>query len=173
MVSATHQHELAFCSCFSVSELCLTLCGTMDCSTPEFPVLHHLPELAQTHVHWVSDTIHPSHPLSHPFSCLQSFPVSRSFLMSCLFTSGGQSIGDSASTSVLSKNIQGWFPLGLTGLIFLMPKGLSRVFFNHKLKASNLWCSAFFKVQLSHPYIGIHISPLSNPLPASLPIPPL
>ena len=64
-----------------------------------------------------------------PFSfCLQSFPVSLSFLMSWLFISGGQSIGASASASLLPMNIQGWFSLGLTGLISLQSKGLSRVF---------------------------------------------
>ena len=63
-----------------------------------------------------------------PFSsCLQSFSVSGSFPMSWLFTSGGQSIGASSSTSILPMTIQGWFPLGLTGLISLQPKGLSRV----------------------------------------------
>ena len=60
--------------------------------------------------------------------CLQSFPASGSFPMSRLFTSGGQSIGASASASVLPVNIQGWFPLGLTGLISLQSKGLSRIF---------------------------------------------
>ena len=66
-----------------------------------------------------------------PFSfCLQSFPVSGSFPMSQFFTSGGQSIGVSASTSVLPMNIQDWFPLGWTGWISLQSKGLSRVFFN-------------------------------------------
>ena len=73
---------------------------------------------------------HPSSSSSViPFSCLQSFPASGSFPMSCLFTSGGQSIGVSASTSVLPMNIQDWFPLGWTGLI-LQFKGLSRVFSN-------------------------------------------
>ena len=52
------------CSCCSVAKLCPTLCDPMDFSTPSFPVLHHLPESAQTHVHWVSDAIQPSHPLS-------------------------------------------------------------------------------------------------------------
>ena len=61
--------------------------------------------------------------------CLQSFPASGSFLMSQLFASGGPSIGTSASGSVISINIQGWLPLGLTGLICLQSKGLSRVFF--------------------------------------------
>ena len=62
------------------------------------------------------------------FSCLQSFPASGCFPMSQLFTSGGQSIRASASASVLLMNIQGWFPLGLTGLISLLSKGLLRVF---------------------------------------------
>ena len=64
-----------------------------------------------------------------PFSnCLQSFPASGSFPMSQFFASGGQSIGASASASALPMNIQGWFPLELTGLISLLPKGISRVF---------------------------------------------
>ena len=64
-----------------------------------------------------------------PFSsCLQSFPASGSFPMSQFFTSGGPSIGALASASVLPVNIQGWFPLGLTGRIFLLSKGLSRIF---------------------------------------------
>ena len=89
-----------------------------------------------------------------PFSsCLQSFPASGSFQMSQFFTSDGQSIGVSASASVLPKNIQGWFPVGWTGLISLQSKGLSRVFFNTSIdsKASILWHSAFFIAQLSHP----------------------
>ena len=52
--------------CCSVTKLCLTPCDPMDCSTPGFLVLHHLPELAHTHVHWISDAIQPSHPLSPP-----------------------------------------------------------------------------------------------------------
>ena len=87
-----------------------------------------------------------------PFSsCLQSFPASGSFPMSQLFTSGGPSTGASASTSVLPKNIQAWFPLGLTGLIFLQSKGLLSVCSkHHNSKVSVLWCSAFFMVLLSH-----------------------
>ena len=101
----------------------------MDCSMPGFPVLHHLPELAQTHVplsQWCHPTIWSSViPVS---SCLQSFPASESFLMSQHFTSGGQRIG--ASTSVLPMNIQDWFPSGFTGLISLHSKRLSGVFSN-------------------------------------------
>ena len=99
----------------------------MDCSTPGFPVHHQILKLVQAHVHQGGDAIQPSHPLLGtedqnnrvvPFSsCLQSFPASGSFPMSQFFISGGQSIGASASASVLSMNIQDWFPLGLTGLI--------------------------------------------------------
>ena len=110
--------------CCSVTRSRLTLCNFMDCSMPVFPVLHYLLELAQTHVHWVSDAIQPSHPLSLPFSsCPESLPASRSFPVSRFFTSSGQSIGASAPASVLPMNIQGWFPLGLTGLISLLSKG--------------------------------------------------
>ena len=84
--------------------------------------------LKLTHVHWVSDAIQPSHPVIPFSSCLQSFPASRSLQMSQLFESGGQSIGASASASVLPMNTQGWFSLGLMRLISLLSKGLSRVF---------------------------------------------
>ena len=85
---------------------------------------------------------------------LQSFPASGSFPVSSFFASGGQNIGDSVSASVLPMNIQNWFPLksGLNGLTSLLSKGLSRVF-NTSSKASILWCSAFFTVQLAHQYM--------------------
>ena len=83
---------------------------------------------------------------------LQSSPTSGCFPMSQRFISGGQSIG--ASASVLLMNIQGWFPLGLTGLISLQFKGLKSLFQHHNSKASILQCSAFFIVQLSHPYMA-------------------
>ena len=118
------------CCCSSVAQSCLTLCDPVDCSTPGLPVHHQLPKLAQTHVHWVGDAIQPSHPLSFRSPCPQSFPASGSISMSQFFSSGGQSIGVSASASVLLMNIQGWFPLGWTGWISLQSKGLSRVFSN-------------------------------------------
>ena len=93
----------------------------IDCSMPGFPVFHHLPELAQTHVHQVSDAIQPSHPLSSPFLLPQSFPVSGSFPMSQFFASDGKSFGASASASVLPMNIQDWFPLGLFSYSPLCP----------------------------------------------------
>ena len=124
----------------------------MDCSTPGFPHHHQLPEFAQTHVHWVGDAIQPSHPLSSLSFNLKSFPASGSFPMSQFFTSGGQSICISASTSVLPMNIQDWFPLGLTGWISLQSEGLSRRLLQHyNSKASILRRSAFFTIQLSHP----------------------
>ena len=85
-------------------------------------------------------------------SCPQSLPASGCFPISQLFTSGGQSIGVSASASVLPMNTWDWSPLGWTGWISLHSKGLSRVFSNTTVsKASILRCSAFFIVQLSHP----------------------
>ena len=113
-------HRFHFCYC-SVTQLCPSLWDFMDCSTPSFPILHHLPEFVQMHVHWVSDTILLYYPLS-PSS--QSLPASGSFPICRLFTSGGLSIGASALASVPPMNIQGWFPLGLTALISLQSKGL-------------------------------------------------
>ena len=81
--------------------------------------------------------------------CPQPFPVSGTFLMSQLFTSGDQNTGASASASVLPMSIQGRFPLRLTGLISLLSKGLLSLLQHHSSKASVLWLSAFFMVQLS------------------------
>ena len=135
----------AICCC-SVAQSCLTLCNPMDCSTPGFPVLHYLLEFTQTHVHWVGNAIQPSHPLSSSVAtsppALLSFPASGSIIMSWLFTSGGQSIGVSAS--VLPMNIQDWFPLEWIGWISLLSKGLSRVFSNTTVQKHQ-----FFGAQLS------------------------
>ena len=85
---------------------------------------------------WCHPTILSS-VISFSSSCLQSFPASGSFLRTLPFTSGGHSIGDSTSTSVLPMNVQGSFPLGLTGWISLLSKGLSRVFSKPQLKSIN------------------------------------
>ena len=106
----------------SDAQSCLTLCDPMDCSMPGFLVHYQLPELTQIHVHRVSDAIQLSHPVVSVSSHLQSFPASGSFPRSQLFTSGGQSIGVSTSTSVLSMNTQDWSPLGWTGWISLQSK---------------------------------------------------
>ena len=80
--------------------------------------------------------------LGHPFSSyLQFFPASGSFPMSQLFSWGGQSIGVSASASVLPVNIQDWFPLGWTGWISLQSKGLARVFSNTTVKKHQFFCA--------------------------------
>ena len=128
------------------------------------PVLLQFLEFAQTHIYWVDDSIQAYRPLLSPSPT--AFSLSQKpglFPMIWLFTTGGQSIGTSASVSVLPMNIQNWFPLELSGLIFLQSKRLSRVFsnttvqkhqfFGAQLSLSILWYSAFFIVQLSHPYV--------------------
>ena len=128
----------------SVVQSCPTLWDPMD-STPGFPVLHYLLEFAQTPLHWVSDTIQPSCPLSSP-----SPPVFNLSLHQGLFqwVSSSHQVAKSiealASASVLLVNIQDWFPLGLTGLISLQSKGLSRV-----CSSTTVQKHQFFSIQLS------------------------
>ena len=120
----------------SVAQSCPTLCNPMNCSMPGFPVHHQLSEFTQTYISPSSRWCHPAISSSVvPFSCCpQSLPALGSFPMSQLFTWGGQSIGVSASTSLLPTNTQDWSPLEWTGWISLQSKGLSRVF-------SNIYCS--------------------------------
>ena len=104
----------------------------MDCCTPGFPVHHQLPELAQTHVHPVSDAIQPSHSLSSPSNPTFNLSQHQSLFK---WVSSSHQVAKYwsfilASVSVLSMNIQDWFPLGWTGSISLQSKGLSRVFFS-------------------------------------------
>ena len=129
------------CYCCSVAQSCPTLCNPMDCSTSGFPVLHHLPEFAQSHARWVRCWCHPTISSSVTLfsSCPQPFPASGSFPMSQFFASGGQIIGASDSASVLLVDIQDWFPLGLTGLISLQSKGLRRVFTSTTIFTSFKW----------------------------------
>ena len=103
------------------------------------------------------DSVMPSNHLvlCYPLSsCPQSFPASGSFQISQLFASGGHSVVAWASAPDLPMNIQDWFPLGWTGWISLLSKGLSRVFSSTSSKVSILRCSAFFMVQLSHLYMN-------------------
>ena len=141
---------LQFSSLQLLSLSCLTLHNPMKCSTPGFPVLHYLSEFAQTHVHWIRDTIQPSHLLSSPSLLLSIFPSIRVFSKSQLFPSGGQCIVASASASVLPRNIQSSLLLGLTGLIPLLSKGLSRVFSSTTVQKHQSFNTQFFMVQLSH-----------------------
>ena len=131
----------------SVTQSCPTLCDPMNCDPTNS---QSLPKLMSI------ESVMPSNHLISvvPFSsCLQSFPVSGSFPVSPFFTSGSQSIGVSASASVLQMSIQDWSPLRLTGLISLQSKGLSRVFSNTTVQKLILQCSAFFMVQLLHSYM--------------------
>ena len=123
-------------------------------SMPGFPVLYHLPEFAQTHVHWLSDAIQTSHPIIPFFSCLESFPASGSFPMSWLFSSGGQSIGVSASRYYQSfQEYAGLISFRMDWFDLPAVQGTLKSLLQHySSKASILQCSAFFMVQLSNPY---------------------
>ena len=136
-----------------VTQSCPTICDPINCSKPGLPVHHQLPKFTQTHVHRVSDAIQPSHPLSSPFPPAPNTSQYQSIPMSQLFTWGGQSIGVSALASVFQMNTQGWSPSEWTGWISLQSKGLKSLLQHHSSKASILWLSAFFTVQLSHPYM--------------------
>ena len=126
----------------SVAQSCPTLCDPMDCSTPGLPVHHQLLGFTQTHVHWVSDAIQPSHPLSSPSPTFNLFQ--HQGLSQWVSSSGGQSTGVLASTSVLPMNIQGWFPSGWIGWVSLQSRGISRVFSNTTVqKHQFLWHSVF------------------------------
>ena len=151
-------YEFFICCCLVV-KLGLTLCDLMDCSTSGFPILYYLPSRVCSNSCPLSRWCHPtiSFSVTSFFSCPQSFPASGSFPMTWLFMSGGQSVGASASASVLSMNIQGWFPLGFTGLISLQSKRLSRAFSNTTVQKHQFFgAQIFFMVQLSpslHDYL--------------------
>ena len=129
------------CSC-SAAKSCLILCHPMDCNTPGFWVLHYLQEFAQARVHWVGDAIQPSHHLLSPSPFDLSLTSIRVFSNVSALGIRWQSIG--AFASVISMNSQGWYPLGLTGLISLLSKGLSKVFSN-----TTIWKHQFFDTQSS------------------------
>ena len=124
----------------------------MNNRTPGFPVLHYLPEFAQTHVCRVGDATEPFYPLSPTFPPALSFPPSEYFPMSWLFVSGGYwsfsfSINPSNGYSGLISFRNYWLDL-------LAVQGTLKSLFQHlSSKASILWCSAFFMVQFSHPYM--------------------
>ena len=134
---------------------CLTLCDPMDYSTLSYPVHHQLPQLAQIHVHWVGDAIQPSHPLSSPFLLPSIFPSIRVFSnesVLCIkwpkYWSFSFSISPSNEQSGLISLRIDWFDL-------LAVQGtLKSLLQHHSSKASILRHSAFFTVQLSHPYMN-------------------
>ena len=137
----------------SVAQSCLTLWNLMDGSTPGLPphpspttgvYSNSCPSSRSCHATISSSIVTFS-------SCLQSFPASVSFPLSLFFTSGGQSVGVSASASILPMNIQDWFP---SGSPLLAVQGTLKSLLQHRSSnASILRCSTFFIVQLSDPYI--------------------
>ena len=138
----------------SVAQLCLTLCDPMGCSTLGFPGHHQSPELAQTHVRRVSDAIQPSHPLSSP--SLPTFNLSQHQGLFLSVSSSHQvakvlevqlSISPSNEYSGLISFRINWFDL------CAVQGTLKSLLQHHSSKASILQCSAFFMVQLSHPYM--------------------
>ena len=138
----------------SVPQACPTLCDPMDCSTPGFPVHHQLPELTQTHVHRVSEAIQPSHPLSSPSLPPSIFPIIRVFSNESAFRircpkywSFSFNISPSNEHSRLIS-----FRMDCFGLLAVQGT-LKSLLQHHSSKASILWCSAFFMVQLSYPYM--------------------
>ena len=143
----------------SVAQSCPTLCDPMDCSTPGLPVHHQLPEVTQTHA---PELMMPS---SHLILCCpllrlpSIFPSIRVFSSESLFTWGGQSIGVSASASLLPMNTQAWSPLGWTGWISLLSKGLSRVFSNTTVQKHQFFGTQLSSQSNSH----IHTWPLEKP----------
>ena len=149
-------------------ESCPTLQDPKDYSTPGFLVPHHLLEFAKDHVHWISDAIQPSHPLSpsspSAFSLCQHQGL---FQLSQLFASSSHSIGVSVSAPVLPKSIQGWFPLRLTSLISFLSKGLLRVFSSTTIQSISspalclLYCPA---LTLVHDYWKDHSLDYKGPL---------
>ena len=132
------------------------LCNRMDCSTPGFPVHHQLLEFTQTHVHWVGDAIQPSHPLSSP--CLPSALNLSQHQSLFKWVSSSHQMAKVLEFQLQHQSfqwtfIQDWFPLRMYWLDLLAVQGTLKSLLQHyNLKASILWHSAFFIVQLSHPY---------------------
>ena len=111
-----------FLCCCSVTKSCLTLCNPTDCSMPGFPVLHHLPEFAQTHVHWVNNAIQSSHPLSPPSPPAFSLSQDQGLFQ---WVSSLHQVAKVMEHQLQHQSFQ-WifridFPLGLTGLISCCP----------------------------------------------------
>ena len=143
------------CCCCSVVNSCLTLCDPWTKAhqaSLSLTISQSLLKLMSIESVMPPNHLILCHPLQHQclshHQCLCKW-VSSSLQVAKVF------IGASASASVLPMNIQGWFPLELTGLISLLSKGLSRIFSSTSSKASILWCSVFFMVQLSNPYMTI------------------
>ena len=142
---------LIFCCCCSVAQSSPNLCDPMDCSTPGFPVLHHLPECAQTHVHRVSDAIQPSHPLSSPSLLTSSFPSIRVFSNESVLRIRWPEYWSFSFSINPSKEYSGLISFGVDWLDLLaVQQTLKSLLQHHSSKASILWRSAFFRRRQWH-----------------------
>ena len=155
-------------SCFcSIDKLCPTLWNPVDCSTPGFPVLHYVPELAQTHVDWVGDAVQPSRPLSSLLLLPSVFPSIKVFsneLALCIRWPKYRSFSFSTSTS---NEYSGLISFRIDWLDLLAVQGtLKSLLPHHSSKAPVLQRLAFFMIQLSHSYMttGKTIAWLYRPL---------
>ena len=139
----------------SVAQSCLTLCNPMNCSTPGLPVHHKLPESTQIHVHWIRDAIHPSYALSSPFPPALNLSQSQGLLQ---WVSSSHQIAKILEFQLQHQSFQehpGLISFRMNWLDLLAVQGtLKSLLQHHSSKASILQCSAFFIVQLSHPYMS-------------------
>ena len=134
----------------SVSQLCLTLCDLMYCSTPSLPVHHQPPEFAQTHVHWVSDAIQPSHPLSSPLLLPSIFLSIRVFSNESVLHIRWPKYWSFSFSIIPSKEHPGLISFRMDWLdLFAVQGTLKSLLQHHSSKASILQRSAFFTVQLT------------------------
>ena len=138
----------------SVAQSCPTLCNPMDCSIPGFPVHHQLPEPTQTHVHWVSDTLQPSHPLSSPSPPALNLSWHQGLFKWVSSSHQVAKVSDFQLQHHPSKEHPGLISFKMDWLdLFAVQGSLKSLLQHHSSKASILRCSAFFIVQLSHPYM--------------------
>ena len=135
----------------SVAQSCPTVCNPMDFSTLGFPVHHQLPELAQTHVQWVSDAIHPSHPLSSPSPPAFNLSQHQGLFQ---WVSSSHQVAKGLEFQLQHQSFQWIISFRMDWLDLLAVQGTLKSFLqHHSSKASVLQCSAFFIVQISHPYM--------------------
>ena len=137
------------------AQLCPAPCDPMNRSTPGLPVHQQLPEFTQTHIHWVGDAIHPSHPLSSPSPPALNLSQHQGLFKWVSSSHQVTKVWVSASASVLPMNIQDWFLWGWTGLISLLFKRLSRVFSSTTIQKHSffhaqptLWSNSHIRIWL-------------------------
>ena len=138
----------------SVAQSCLTLCDPMDCSTPGFPVHHQFPEPSQTHVHWVSDAIQPFHPLLSPSPPDFILSQHQGLFKWVIFPVRWPKYWSFSFSVSPSNEYSGLISFRMDWLDLLAVQGTFKSLLqHHSSKASIFQCSAFFTVQLSHPYM--------------------